>query len=207
MKLINCAGCVLVLLTFGLRTASADTTAYLEGGTLTDGTQGTGATGVVGFNFTVNSAISVTQLGFFGDALGGADTPWVALYDVTTSTQLAAITTYVSTNGWQYIALDTPVTLTAGDTYQVAATAYWSPKYADTSGFTFGPEINPVSFSSPTGWGGWGTPTMGTGVAATANVTGNFLYTSAVIPEPSACVMLAGLAALGCGLLRRRRRR
>ena len=203
MKLKLATLSILSALTLGVGSASASVVAYAEAGTLTDGATGTGGTGLVGFNFTLTSTINVTALGFFGDQMGGGDTPWVALYDVTTSAQLAAITTFAPTNGWQYLSLGTPVTLTMGDTYQVVATAYWSPKYAGTTGFTFGSEITSVGFTSPTGWGGWGTPVEGTpSVASTPNITGNFQYE--VVPEPSAdAALLAGAA--GLYLLRRRR--
>jgi hypothetical protein len=178
--------------------ASAQVLAYEEAGVSSD----TAATGLVGFNFTVDSPLEVTHLGFYGVSMGGADTPWVALYDVANGgTPLASITSFAPTNGWQYIALGSPVTLTVGVTYQVVATAYWSPRYADTSSFDYGAEINPVGFTAPNGWGGWGTPVMATNAVGTAaNITGNLQYEA--IPEPAG-VLLAG-AGVGVLLFRRR---
>lgn len=194
---------LLALLTLGFSAAKADTIAYTHPAV----DERTAGTGVVGMNFSVTTAIDVTQLGFYGDAMGGGDTPWVALFDASNmSTPLASITTYASTNGWQYIALGAPVTLTVGNTYRIVAPAYWSPRYPDASGFTFGPEISSVSFSAPTGWGGWGTPSFGSVATATMpNVTGNFQYTVSAIPEPSTYAALAGLGVLGMAVVRRRR--
>ncbi len=158
--------------------------------------------GLVGFNFTVDSPIEVSSLGFYGLNMGGGDTPWVALYDVTNNTQLAQVTTFTPTPGWQYISLNTPVTLSAGSTYQVAATAYWSPRFTDTASFTFGPEINPIGFTAPAGWGGWGAPTMATAsIGTTANVVANLQYTA--VPEPAAVALVC--AGLGAVLFFRRR--
>jgi hypothetical protein len=208
MKSIKYVSVALAMITLGLQSASA-ATAYVENGTLTNGATGTAATGIVGFNFTVSSAIDVTQLGFFGSAIGGGDTPWVALYNVSTSTQLAAITTFAPSNGWQYISLGSPVTLNVGSTYQVVATAYFSPKYTDTASFTYGSVINPVgasTFTTPTGWGGWGTPTQATGsLTATPNITANFVYNVSAVPEPSTYAVFAGIATLGFVIARRRR--
>lgn len=200
MKLISYVSATLALFTLGLQTAKADL-AFTEGGTST----AVGGNGLVGFNFTLNNAIDVTQLGFFGLDLGG-DTPWVALYNVTTGTQLAAITTFTPTPGWQYISLGSPVTLTVGSTYQVVATAYWSPRYADTASFTYGSAINPLGSTTATGWGGWGTPVMATaGISANTDVTANFVYTLSSVPEPASYAVITGIAILGIVLARRRR--
>lgn len=178
--------------------ASAAVLAYQEAGTSTD----FAAQGLVGFNFTLDTPVSVTSLGFFGVSMGGADTPWVAIYDVTNSVQVASITTFLPSNGWQYISLSSPVVLTTGVTYQVVATAYWTPRYTDTASFTFGSEINPIGFTTPTGWSGWGTPTMATApIATTANVTANFQYDP--VPEPSTIFLACG--GLATALFFRRR--
>jgi len=193
---------LLAALVLGAYSASATiTTAYIEGGTLTNGAQGLAATGLVGFNFTVNTDISVVSLGFFGDSLGGGDHPWSALYDTTTSTLLAS-TTFSPANGWSYNSI-TPVTLTPGDTYQVSATAWWAPQYADASGFTFGPEINSVGFTTPAGWSGWGSPAMATkSTTSTPQVEANLQYTT--VPEPSVLASIV-TGAIGLVLFRRRR--
>ena len=190
----NAGGTGTATLTITVTSAGTPIVAYVEGGTLTNGAAGTAATGRVGLNFKVTSPISVTSLGFFGDSLGG-DTPWVALYNVTTSSQLAAITTFgAGYSGWKYLPLSTPVTLTPGDTYQIVATAYWTPKYANMTGFTFGSEINALGFTTPTGWSGWGTPAMATAAFTTSpNVEANFRYSPASVPP----VVNSTLAATG----------
>ena len=190
---------ILTAFVLGLFTASAaPIIAYNEGGT----SASTAATGLVGFNFTVNTNISVTQLGWYGEAVGGGDTPWVAIYNTANSTAaLASITTgYTTTPGWQYQSLGTPITLTTGNTYQVVATLYWTQKFNPAS-FTYAGEINAVGFTTPGGWSGWGTPVMATnGTTSTPSIAANFKYD--VVPEPSTCALL--LMGLGAALLYRR---
>ncbi len=144
-------------------------------------------------------------MGLYGDSLGGGDTPWVALYNVKTNTQLASITNYSPVNGWQYIALGSAVTLNTTDIYQVSATGWWSPKYASISGFTFGSDVNALGFTTPAGFGGWGTPVQATsGLTSTPNIFGNFRYE--VVPEPSTTAFLL-FAGVGVVLFIRRSRR
>jgi hypothetical protein len=173
--------------------------AYQEAGT----SSSLAGQGIAGFNFTLDTPISVTSLGFFGMDMGGGDTPWVAIYDVTNNVQIASITTFLPNNGWQYINLASPVVLTTGITYQVVATAYWTPQYTNTASFTFGAEINPIGFTTPPGvWGGWGIPTMATApIATTANVTANFQYDP--VPEPTTILLACG--GLATALFFRRR--
>jgi hypothetical protein len=187
------------LLLATLHPASAAVLAFEEAGT----SQGLAGQGIAGFNFTLDSPISVTSLGFFGMDMGGIDTPWVAIYDVTNNVQVASITTYLPNNGWQYLTLVTPVVLSPGVTYQVVATAYWTPQYTNTASFTFGPEINPIGFTTAPGvWTGWGTPTMATApITTTANVTANFQYDP--VPEPSTVLLACG--GLATALFFRRR--
>ncbi len=179
--------------------SAAPIIAYTEGGTSTSAA----GTGLVGFNFTVNTDISVTQLGWYGEAVGGGDTPWVAIYNTANSaTPLASITTgFTTTPGWQYQSLVTPITLTTGNTYQVVATLYWTQKF-DPASFSYGTEINAVGFTTPGGWGGWGTPLMATnGITSTPSLAANFQYDP--VPEPSTCALL--MISLGSVMFYRRR--
>jgi hypothetical protein len=193
---------LLATLALGLSAASAaPIIAFTEGGTSTS----TGGTGLVGFNFTVNTDISVTQLGWYGQDVGGGDTPWVAIYNTASpATALASITTgYTTTPGWQYQSLGTPVTLTTGNTYQVVATLYWTQKY-DPASFTYASEINPVGFTTPGGWGGWGNPVMATNsLTSTPSIAANFQYSA--VPEPSTYVSALMLMGVGSVLFFRRR--
>jgi len=203
MKIKLFAFTILSALAVGVGAASASTLAYIEGGTEADSG---GGYGVSAFNFTVNSTISVTDLGFFALSIGGGDTPHIYLWDVTTNTQLAdtgSIGGSLSV-GWHYVSLATPVTLTPGDTYQVSAPVYFTPTYADTSTFSYGSEIVSAGFyRSLGGFGGW-TQADVASVAVTANVPTGANLQYAVVPEPSVFAAIA-IGALGLLGIRRRR--
>lgn len=185
MKLATSLAGVLVLAVSSL---SAATLAFQESGTSVD----TANTGIIGFNFTVSQSINVTELGFFGSAMGGGDTPKVTLNDTTNNVVLETLN-FAPVNGWVYQPLSTPITLTPGTTYQVTASAYWSPQYADASGFTYGPEILTPSYAlTPDffGNGGWGWTGVATTPVSSPNIAANFRYEP--VPEPGACLLAAG---------------
>ena len=80
------------------------------------------------WNFTLNSAIQVTQLGYYDSALAGTAEPngfgshFVSLFDVTTDTTIASATvtdTSPVTGVFNYAAI-APVTLAASDTYTIS---------------------------------------------------------------------------------------
>jgi len=191
-------------LTLGLAAATAaPIIAYNENAVADSNLAGYGASG---FNFKAGSVIQITDLGFFAISIGGGDAPTVALWNVTTNTQLAVTPNLISgiAPGWNYYTLAAPITLNTTDTYQVLAPIYWTPSYISTAGFTYGAAItSPVFVNSGAGWGGWTQPG-----APVANVesgpfaTGaNFKYDA--IPEPSTYALL--LMDGGGVLLYRRR--
>ena len=201
------------LLALGLMASAANASsiyAFTEGGAFGPNADGSGNTtnpqGLFGMDFTVTSAITVDSLGFLGVALGGGDTPKVTLNNITTGTLLAESdwSAGAAVNGWNYQPLGTPITLTAGDTYQITAAAYWSTQYADTSAFTFGPQISSIQFKQGDGWSGWVTGTATTPVTS-PNITANFTYTVAAVPEPSSLLMLT-VGGIGMVSLLRRRK-
>lgn len=157
----------------------------------------------VGFSFTVDQTISVTQLGFYGEALGGGDTPNVYLQDVTGNSTLtsASWAALEAGNGWNYKAI-TPVSLVPGNTYQVSTPLYWTQTYPDASGFSYGADITPVAFYLDANSGGWTDGHITTTPTTTPYIGANLQYTVAAIPEPSALL----LSALGLGALILRRR-
>ncbi|MBU0676843.1 MAG: PEP-CTERM sorting domain-containing protein [Verrucomicrobia bacterium] len=180
--------------------SQADLIAYTEGGT--SGSDGGWKT--VGFSFSVSTAIDVTQLGFFGESLGGGDTPNVYLHDVTGASTLRTASWIGGANaGWNYKAVTT-VTLSPGNVYQVSAPLYWTQVYDDTSGFSFAPEISLVNFYRDDNVGGWTDDHITTVSTATPYIGGNLQYT--VVPEPSALglLLLGGTVAMVSRLKRRR---
>jgi hypothetical protein len=134
----------------------------------------------VGFEFTLNQNIDLTQLGFFAEALGG-DTPHVALLDITagqtnppnvlydTGNILSDITTdYASgfsPDGsplvFNYVSVGTPIELFTGHTYELSAPLYWTQYFSgtggnnDDSGFTIDSVIQSAAFEVVPGWNGW----------------------------------------------------
>ena len=105
----------------------------------------------LGFVFTTNSAVQVTQLGYYDDGGDGFLTPHtVGIFDsvgnLLTSVTLAAGTTDPLVGDFRYEAV-APITLAAGQTYTAAATtegpsdpwAYGGP--AQLTGFVVNPAI------------------------------------------------------------------
>jgi len=190
---------VMALAALGAHAARADLM-YVEGGSST----ALAAYGDVAVSFQVNTAVSVTDLMFFGASLGGGDTPWVQLWNDDTDTQLGIVNWSAgeASAGWNSKALATAVDLTPGVTYQIQTVAYWVPQYTDDSSFTYGSAIDAssVTFKHDSGWGGWGVlgaPTSANSSAAPA--AANLNYT--VVPEPSTAL----LGLIGMALLARRR--
>ena len=156
----------------------ADTQAFVT----SSGTSASVAgTGLVGFEFTLNENIDLTQLGFLAESLGGGDTPHVALLNVTggatnppnvlfdTGDILSDMTTsYPAATPesgaplvFNYVSVGTPILLVTGQTYEITAPAYWTQKFDgiggddDLSGFTIGGAIQTASFETGGGWNGW----------------------------------------------------
>lgn len=184
-------------------TAHADLM-FVEGGTSAD----LAGYGDVGMTFQVNTAITVTELSFYGVSLGGGDTPFAQLWDDDSNTQLGLVNWAAgeAVNGWNSKLLSTAVLLSPGVNYQIQAVAYWVPQYADDSGFTYAPEIDAssVTFKHDSGWGGWAVlpaPTSADLAAAPSLV--NLTFTA--VPEPATAFLLLG-GLLGLRFFRSRKR-
>ncbi len=194
MKTLRMAGCVAGAILFA-GAARADLM-YAEGGTPT----ALAAYGDIGITFQVNTAISVTDLGFFGMSMGGGDTPWVQLWNDDTDTQLGVVNFSAGEagSGWNDKALAAPIILMPGVNYQVQTTAYWVNEYPDDSSFTYGSAINAssVAFYNDAGFSGWGVNAApSTTDAGAAPAMARLTYT--IVPEPSVAVLtLLGLAGL-----------
>ena len=107
--------------------AMADTAAISFGGFGGGGFNYTQGTYLAGFEFRVQAAISVTQLGFYDASSNGQPQTFqnapVGLWDITTNTLLGSVTVTAAdplTGFFRYAALSTPIALNTTDTYAVA---------------------------------------------------------------------------------------
>ena len=107
--------------------AMADMAAISFGGFGGGGFNYTQGTYLAGFEFRVQAAISVTQLGFYDASSNGQPQTFqnapVGLWDITTNTLLGSVTVSAAdplTGFFRYAALSTPIVLNTTDTYAVA---------------------------------------------------------------------------------------
>ncbi len=201
-----CALVAATLLTVGSSARAA--TGYTPSGILTNSN---GAYGGAGFDFTLTSTITVTQLAFYAISISGGDHPHAYLFDVTTGTMLADTGDLngqlPNSNGYNFITLATPVTLAIGDVYQVSAPAYFVPTYPTAATFTYGSGIVPAGFYQQGSFTGFTqTAPYTTAVAANVPTVANFTYTVAGVPEPSSVALLALGSTFALGVTLRRRR-
>jgi len=173
----------------------ADTVAYSATGTETD----LGAYGLSGIEFTLNSNINVTSLGFSALSLNTAgDMPQVTVWQVGsggTLTQLYTTGNIVSdviTQGtnenlnaqaatFTYVPVSSSLLLSSGNTYLVTAPAYWVATY-DSSGISTagGGVFTSTSFESGPGWNGnWDNTSY---LGASPNISSFSASSSSAIP-------------------------
>jgi len=192
-----------VLLSATVASASADRF-YTTSGTNTN----LAAYGDFGISFTLNTNISVTDLSFFGESLGGGDTPYVQLWNDDTDTLLGAVSWGAgeATNGWNTKALGTSIILETGTTYQLQSTAYWVPTY-DAGDFNFDTVVASTDFYQTGGWAGWGAPASPSAGTPANNPAAMANFTFNTVPEPSAYALICGFAMLTAVNLTRSRRR
>jgi PEP-CTERM motif-containing protein len=213
MKKVLVVACVaLVMCASSAIRLMADTIAFNENATPSSTPA---ATGLVGFEFTVNQNIDVTKLGFYGQSIGGGDTPQVSLWNVASGfggPSPLATTGSLQGNvpnepGWNYYSI-TPQLLTVGNTYAVTAPIYFSEQYNSTTTFTYGSAIATPTYLLDPGFGGWANSDYTfASLSATspgANISANFQYTLAAVPEPSTYLMLGAGFAVLLVMLRRR---
>lgn len=178
------------------------------------GTQSSTDGFTAGYEFTANSALSVTALGAFdnGSSAGGGMVQ-VGLWN---SSGVLLASAYVSSadpltdSFWRFASIS-PVSLVAGDTYYVASQGSWDYTYF-TTGFSVNPDItyvadaysnNPSDANNPLVFPGTSiVPDFGVVTAADGGAF--FGGNIALSPEPGTWLLLgSGLAFMLFGLQRR----
>lgn len=176
--------------------------------------------------FTVNTAATVSGLGYYADPVtGNVDGNPVALYQcadtacLTTGTLLASTTvtnTYALNGHFRYVTI-APINLIAGDSYEVAGVSNSDNYTWNDPGFAVNSAITLLDTSGQDSrWQRLGTPDFLTGsgqidLGSEDGYWGPNLYLGAAsgftgVPEPAAwTMMLVGMGGLGAALRLQRR--
>jgi hypothetical protein len=117
------------------------------------------AYGDFGMSFKLNQDVSVTELSFFAQSLGGGDTPYVQLWDDDNNTLLASVSwsSGETEAGWNAKKLEAPIELKRGVNYQIQGSAYWVPTYIKRE-FLFNEVVESTKFYQDMGWTDWTPP-------------------------------------------------
>lgn len=163
-----------------------------------------------GWTFTANQGLVVSGLGYYADPTNGfVNQNEVALYD-SLGTLLASATvdnTYALTGHFRYVTI-APLTLVAGQTYQIDGVSHSDNYTWNDAGFSTYSGITYVSNS----WVSGSSPVFQTEVQTDTSAGyhgpnlyfGEPVFTNAV-PEPQTyALLLAGLGAIGWAARRRR---
>jgi hypothetical protein len=171
----------------------------------------------LGWEFTANANLNVTDLGIFTDG------PRIESHDVgifnvggTLIASTSVLTSDPTTGNFAYHALPTPVTLTAGQAYWIMSTSgiVIDPDTGHADHYTFTPTsitVDPALTYLQSGF------TEGTSLAFPVTTDGtpdaffgpNFVFATdivAVVPEPSTAFMAGTAGLFGIVAYRRRRR-
>jgi PEP-CTERM motif len=214
---INKSGVAIAVVLLSVITSQADINAF-NVNAAPDATPA--GTGLVGFEFTLNQDIYLTQLGFYAQNINGGDAPHVALLDITSGQANPPTVLYDTGNlntgslvdgAMNYFSVLTPILLTMGNTYEITAPAYFAQQFDSSAGFSLGSAIQTIAYEKGGSWNGWdagnGVPDQiydyadQTATSPGAYVTANFQYTTA--PEPSTYTLL-GMGVLALTFLHRR---
>lgn len=158
-----------------------------------------------GWNFKANETVTVSGLGYYADPINGfADQNQVALYNSEGSLLASAIVdnTYALLGHFRYVTI-APITLTAGQTYQIDGVSHGDNYTWDDAGFATNSAINYVSNS----WTSTSATTpffqTNTQVDSDHGFHGPNLFLgapvfTAPVPEPETyALLLAGLGFIG----------
>ena len=194
----------------------------------TTGNTGTNGTWDFATAFTVNSAVTVTGLGYFADpATGNVDGNPVAFYQcanascTSTGTLLTSTTVtnaYPVVGHFRFVTV-APITLTVGESYEVAGVSNADNYAWNDIGYTVNPAISLVQGLSGQNsrWQALGTPDFLTTSGAAdlgsedgfwgANVFFGTPTFTGTVPEPATWVMfILGFGAVGFMMRNARRR-
>jgi hypothetical protein len=169
----------------------------------------------LGFAFSTNSAVTVTQLGYYDDGGNGFATQHgVGIFDslgnLLTSTLLSSGTVDGLIGHFRYGAI-TPFTLAAGQTYTLAATTYgfadpWAYGEAGTTiaGFTVDPSISIAPNSALYTYQSDNILRDPTTHFSNYTIYAGPNFIAANVPEPGTLGILASALAIGWVIRRRR---
>ena len=160
-----------------------------------------------GYEFTTNSAVTVTALGFYTSVAGQAnfvDDHPLALY-TSTGTLLASSdvnsTNFSFVDGRFVYSIITPITLTAGGDYVVTGAAGLTDAYLFNSVDTMDPSIDFIEnrFNLDTYGNQFADQTGGGAANETGYFGGSFYIAPPAVPEASTMVSFSLLLAFGLG--------
>lgn len=160
----------------------------------------------IGYEFQANSAIDVVGLAALNPVSGSEQVGlWDAGGNLLASTTVTSASTQIGTANWSYNSI-TPIALTAGDDYYVAAVGTYS--YPPISDATFAPQISYVEDAYADNGSGFVFPNnteFGTSAPDAAFPGGNVVLASAAVPEPIT-LSLFGAGLAGAVAMRRRKK-
>ena len=178
------------------------------------------AAGTIGFLFSVNTAVNLTDLGYWDEAGDGLiDQHQVGIWNAVTNALVASVTVPSGTggtllNGFRFVSVGTPIALAAGN-YVLGGFTLAATENAPRDRFLIEPTLTPASQlsfienRSVTG-GSLALPTT-TSPFLNAAFFGPNLQIAAIdppngqVPEPSTMVSMAfGVALVVIGVYRRR---
>jgi hypothetical protein len=220
---VRSAVLALMLATAGTTAARAQVALSFTSPNTNSFLDGTGR--MLGWEFTVDTTIEVTELGWFDWQNDGlATSHQIGIWNTAGQTLLGSVTVSAGASatladGFRYQALGSSIFLVTGQTYRIAGfdpgtggdAHVWDVFHSgysnyEVSGFTVDPNVNLTAGDALGGAaGGFGYPLGPIGDERAVLMGPNFSF--AVVPEASASALLAaGLAVLAVGFHRRRGR-
>lgn len=198
MKRLICA--LLLVATMAQAQSTFEGMVSFSGGSISTSTK------TVGWSFTPQISIQVTDLGCFDQVFTSAGPVDIGLWTATGQLLQSAVVFQTNTlvNLTRYVGLASPVFLNAGSSYRIGAFSA-NGLFFETVGSSFGgsatlsSDLSLGSLQVSTATGTFTFPDI-SGAAGTAMAAPNLLYTR--IPEPAASALL-GLAALVFAFRRR----